>query len=212
MKTELRRTIFLPLLTLSLLTATLNCLATETINATTQTIDTTTKIFAQLKNNAQFSGDFQQVKTLKDMPFPILATGQFEFDAATGLQWNIQEPIASQLLITPMEMVQTENNTEVFRINSAEQPVAGLISKLFFAIFAGDEVLLKQHFSIADKKNIEGKDELWSLQLTPNSPIIASAIIKIDVQGDTQLNSFTLFETSGDQTHVVISNIQPHAH
>ena len=166
-------------------------------------METSPDILSRLKVSTAFAGEFQQTKILRDIPFPIISSGNFEFDTSIGLHWIIEKPIASQLLITPTEMVQTENNAEVFRVNSQKQPVAGLISKLFFAIFSGDIKLLKQHFRITEQPTI---DESWSLQLIPINPVIANVIDRIELNGKIELNSFILSETSGDIIAVTISN------
>jgi hypothetical protein len=160
-----------------------------------------TQALKQLLTADMSRGTFVQTKHLHDMPFPLESRGQFTFNNTHGLHWTIETPIQSQLHITRQGISQIENDREVMRLDQAQHPAIALVSQIFFAVFAGDWSQLNEHFVIKEELQ-EASTSTWSLSLTPKSALLQQVTPQIDIRGQQYIQQLTIFEASGDKTHI----------
>lgn len=185
------------LLRISLLT---NLLAIPAFALTDDELNRFNLILAQ-QNHVE--GKFEQIKNLSILPLPILSSGTFSFDQQSGLDWTVLNPVHSQMVLDDEGIRQIQNGKVVWALDS-KQPAASHISTIIASVLAADWVSLSQHFILSVKEN----NKQWTISLLPKSQVLLSAISRIEMSGDEQLQRMKLFEANGDNTVIAFDILQ----
>lgn len=148
-------------------------------------------------------GRFEQSKYIADLETTLDSSGRFRFDAEQGLQWQILEPVPTQLRITPTEIIEEQDGEEVMRMDVDEQPMTRAISEVFFAIFGGDWDKLTERFRVESL----AADSGWHFRLDPRGELLKSYLDTIELQGTDYLETLILSESNGDRTRIQLSNV-----
>ena len=159
------------------------------------------------------AGSFEQQKYLAVLPRPLNSSGHFDYAAGKGLEWAIEKPIASTVIISEQGISQQQGGKVVWQsdANSAE---TSTVANIMAAIFAGDLQTLSATFDISGQQSAD--NQYWQLQLTPQSDVLKNFFNRIDMSG--QLNStgqnllrgLTLHEANGDRTEIRFSLTRLH--
>ncbi|GHD48064.1 Outer membrane lipoprotein carrier protein LolA [Marinobacter persicus] len=149
-------------------------------------------------------GSFEQGKYIADLDTTLDSSGRFEFDADTGLVWNIQKPVATLLKISGEEIVEEQDGEVVMRMDVDDQPMTQAISEVFFAIFGGDWQALSERFSIHTLQ----KEAPWRFELKPKGDMLKSHLKRVELQGKDYLNQLVLEETNGDRTEIRLHDVK----
>ena len=149
-------------------------------------------------------GSFEQGKYIADLDTTLDSGGRFEFDADTGLVWNIQKPVATLLKISAEEIVEEQDGEVVMRMDVDDQPMTQAISEVFFAIFGGDWQALSERFSIHTLQ----KEAPWRFELKPKGDMLKSHLKRVELQGEDYLNQLVLEETNGDRTEIRLHDVK----
>lgn len=155
--------------------------------------------------NADFiEGRFEQSKYIADLDTALDSSGHFSFVVDKGLRWNIRKPVATNLRITPNEIVQEQDGEVVMRIGVGDQPMTRAISEVFFAIFGGNWQALEERFTIRSAREEAG----WIIELEPKNELLKSYLSAIKLQGADYLQVLTLSESNGDRTRIDLHDIK----
>lgn len=154
------------------------------------------------------AGTFEQQKYLSVLPRPLSSSGHFDYAAGKGLEWAIEKPIASTVIISEQGISQQQGGKVVWQsdANSAE---TSTVANIMAAIFAGDLQTLSATFDISGQQS--GDKQHWQLQLTPQSDVLKNFFDSIDMSGQlnsagqSQLQGLTLHEANGDRTVIRFS-------
>ncbi|WP_221793302.1 outer membrane lipoprotein carrier protein LolA [Oceanobacter mangrovi] len=146
----------------------------------------------------QLQGQFQQDKYLAVLPRPLHSSGRFVYQRQQGLSWQIEQPIASTVVISDSGISQTQNGQLVWQ-SDANSPQTTTVANIMAAIFAGDLATLQTTFDISGAQQ---PDQPWQLQLTPKSEVLKNFFSQIDMTGAQQLQGLVLHEASGDRTEI----------
>lgn len=147
-------------------------------------------IDARLSKPALLQGDFEQKKSIRILSRPLLSTGEFSVVRGQGVVWTIQQPMASQLIIS----AQGIEGADI-----GDNRAMAYIAKILNQLLSGDIAVLEQQFTI----NVEQQNEAgWAITLLPRSSLLAKAISQVDLRGQQHIQHLLLHEASGDKTEV----------
>jgi len=139
------------------------------------------------------SGQFRQTKYLTLLDTSIESAGRFSYRRDDEIRWITQTPVADELVMTPQG------------IDGADNPVAALIGRIFFAVMSADWPVLEQHFTLSGELSEQG----WQARLLPLDEEIAPAVERIELSGGDYLRRLELIETGGDRVRIDFSDLQP---
>lgn len=167
--------------------------------------DAVKQISSLMKSAESVQGKFVQQKKLAGFSRPIKSSGFFFLQKSQTLEWQINSPMESRLVIDLKDkryFSDTQNPD-----SNAEKPATyKLVGEIVVALFEGDWATLENYFTLDGE--IE-EDQTWTASLVPKSEALARAINKIILSGDQYVKSVVILETSEDETHIEFSDIQP---
>lgn len=124
--------------------------------------------------SCNFSGSYQQKKQLKNLPMPLISSGDFFFSCDLGLAWRTRSPIEETIIFV--------NAANSFSISSNGDitPLSGIalysLSNVFFRLLNSDFDYFSNEFAISI-----GPDSN-KITLVPESKLMQKGINHIAVQ------------------------------
>lgn len=143
-------------------------------------------------------GRFSQRKFLRELPRPLLSTGEFLLVRDRGIWWHTQTPLDSTLMLTPGGLLAQDAGAKAQSRNSRQQPGLELAASMFFGLFALDLDTLARSFDLFET----GSGKHWLLGLRPRDAALAAWFEKAILSGSAQVQQVTLFEAAGDRTEI----------
>ena len=164
--------------------------------------------FNQLKEITTISGDlegnFTQDKYLHALDATLTSTGMFSYRRKVSVRWETLEPIQSEFLMTPSEIISRQGEQELFKMNAGDNPVISILNKIFFSVLTAEWENLAQYFQIADT-TIE--KESWQVELLPLDKTILQVVQRVELKGDLFLRKIILHEKDGNRTTIHFSDL-----
>ena len=157
---------------------------------------------AQLSQTQFLSSHFIQTRKLKLLPKPLVSSGDMRYLKNTGICWQLTKPIPASIYLGQDQVVVKDKVSEQ-RLGPSN-PVLGLFSQLFFAVFSGDFSQLESEFKITWQSDYQG----WSIQLSPTGELVAKVASQIIVTGSAQIDTVLLHHEGGDTTALQFSATQ----
>ncbi|WP_297811440.1 outer membrane lipoprotein carrier protein LolA [uncultured Methylophaga sp.] len=148
-------------------------------------------------------GDFRQEKTLGEIDAVIVSEGQFDYQRDEHIRWVTEKPIADELVMTPDLIISRQDGENALTIEADTNPTVKVMSTIFFAVMTADWYSLSDYFFANGQQS--GQD--WTVTLTPRNDVLKNSISSVELAGDKLLREITLLERNGDQTHIVLSNL-----
>jgi len=159
---------------------------------------------ARLAHARTLAGDFRQRRQLRELPKPLIASGEFVFARDLGVYWHTAVPFDSVIVLNQAGMTQIDEGAPALRMSADEQPAVRLVANLFAALFTLDVTRLEQDFELYDAT--EGKR--WTLGLKPRAPALAGVIRQVIVAGSDDVESVELMDAQGDRTLIELTAIR----
>jgi outer membrane lipoprotein-sorting protein len=159
---------------------------------------------ARLAQARTLAGGFRQSRYLRELPKPLIASGEFVFARDLGVYWHTAVPFDSVIVLNDAGMTQIDEGAPALRMSADEQPAVRLVGNLFAALFTLDVTRLNQDFELYDAT--EGKR--WTLGLKPRAPALASVIRQVVVAGSDDVETVELTDAQGDRTLIELSAIR----
>lgn len=161
----------------------------------------------QLSSGDTAQGQFTQYRYLTVLQRPLVSHGEFVFQSDLGLAWVQLRPFASTLVLSQDTLVQIDSDGQR-QVNRADdnpqaQALARTIPLLMSALLRGDIAPLSQQFSLHLIQEASG----WQLGLIPKDPMLAQALPKMVMQGQSQIKSLTLLNSNGDRSLIEFEQI-----
>lgn len=155
---------------------------------------------AFLKNiPTAFHGQFVQEKYLADLEVTLTSAGHFQFQQDKGILWHIQKPTDSSFVATKTALCTTISGKT--SIQTAEQlPVLGQIVAQVEAFLAADFSLIEEKFDVTEQGN--------SVTLRPKEESLQPLIEKIELNGDTFLQTIIITQPDKDETRLTFKQVQ----
>lgn len=148
---------------------------------------------------------FEQSRTIKSLPQPLLSRGNMLIARDQGLLWDQTAPFVMQLLLDDKRMVQTINGQPPQTIRAEDNPQMFQFNHLLRALFQADRKVLEENFRVEFTSLKEGN---WTLRLTPITTPLDKIFSSIDLAGKTYLESIQLNDKQGDRTDITLSQHQ----
>ena len=154
--------------------------------------------------SGDLSGSFTQDKYLKALDATLTSTGNFSYLRKVSVRWETLEPIKSEFLMTPSEVISRQGEQEVFRMDTRDNPVISTLNKIFFSVLTAEWENLAQYFQISDA-TIE--KESWQVELLPLDSTIQQVVQRAELKGDVFLREIILHEKDGNRTTIRFSDL-----
>lgn len=148
---------------------------------------------------------FEQSRTIKSLPQPLLSRGNMLIARDQGLLWDQTAPFVMQLLLDDKRMVQMINGQPPQTIRAEDNPQMFQFNHLLRALFQADRKVLEENFRIDFTSQKEGR---WALRLTPITTPLDKIFASIDLAGKTYLETIQLNDKQGDRTDIILSQHQ----
>lgn len=164
--------------------------------------NTLEQIEQQIEKPEKLSVQFVQDKHIAALSRPLTSKGQMWLIKNSGVAWLTKTPINSQVFITEngINGIDTQGTLK----NKAFEQIGGLLNTLFNA----DLAKLKEQFEI---EIISHKDTNWHIALVPKSSIVQSFMQRIELTGNTHIESVLLLESQTQKTHISFSGFDTEA-
>lgn len=146
---------------------------------------------------------FSQTRSIKSMPQPLRSQGEMLIARDQGLLWDQTSPFPMTLMLDDTRMVQVVNGQTPQVITADNNPQMFQFNHLLRGLFEADRQVLEQNFRV-DFQDL-GHDR-WQLILTPTSSPLDKIFSRIELTGETYLNTIVLLDKQGDRTDIALSN------
>lgn len=158
---------------------------------------------AKLLKAQVLRGKFTHSRHLREIPRPLVGTGEFIFVRSLGVYWHTREPFDSIVVLTREGMVQSDEGGPAQRIAAGEQPAVRLVANIFMALFTLDVASLRRDFDLYGGK----QEDRWIIGLKPRTRAIAGVFSQATVTGAEDVEQVVLTDAQGDRTVIDLSNI-----
>lgn len=155
---------------------------------------------------AALGGRFEQKKTLRDLPLPLVSSGEFLLARGLGVDWRVQKPFAVDYTLTPQNLIERSGGSQR-RTAASAQPGLATASRLMLALFSLDLAGLQNEFKFSGRRD----GARWQLRLLPRHAALAAAFGEAQLAGEAQLQSLRLTDSRGDVTEIRFSEYQSKA-
>jgi hypothetical protein len=157
---------------------------------------------AKLLEAQVLHGQFKHSRYLREIPRPLIATGEFTFVRNLGVYWHTCQPFDSVVILTEAGIAQADEGAPLQRVAAGEQPVR-FIAKIFMALFTLDVASLRRDFDLYGGQ----QDDRWTLGLKPRTKAIADVFSQAIVTGAAEVEQVVLTDRRGDRTVIDLSDI-----
>lgn len=148
---------------------------------------------------------FDQTRTIKDLPQPLRSQGKMLIARDQGLLWDQTSPFPMQLLLDDKRMVQTINGQPPQTITAENNPQMFQFNHLLRALFQADRKVLEENFRV---ELIDAGEGRWTLRLTPVTTPLDKIFATIDLAGKAYLERIELNDKQGDRTEITLTQHQ----
>jgi hypothetical protein len=145
-------------------------------------------------------GRFIQERQLKGLSSPLKSEGSFLLAPGKGLVWRTELPIQTVTVITPAEIRQIINGSEVQRVEAARVPFGSRFYDMLNGALLGDWSAMRHDFAVNTKRDRGA----WRTVLTPLRPDdpVAGLIGSIVISGAKMVDSVDVNRANGDSEHM----------
>jgi len=166
---------------------------------------TLASVQAQLRANQVVRGDFRQVRELKALSRPLASSGKFLLVRGRGLLWRQTQPFPLRMSVSETVLRTESPGAAPVEVRAEDNPLVFTVSRLFLALFTGDEAQLSAAFAVTFQA-LDG--ERWRLLLHPADPLLEASLAEVRLEGAVQISALEVQERSGDRTRIVFSNVR----
>lgn len=160
--------------------------------------------FAQLSqlvdNPQQHQGRFQQEKYISSVDASLASSGEFAYRRGESIRWHIQQPIETELLLTPAGISSNGQSGLLLQLEGNDNPVAKVMGEFLFALLTSDWNALSVLFELSG----EVSAERWQATLVPRDGSLAQVFDRIEISGAGLLEKVVMHESSGDRTTIML--------
>ena len=143
-------------------------------------------------------GKFIQEKYLQVVDASLQSSGEFDFERGKSIRWEIQEPIRSELTMTPDGISGGTSDETLLRLEASANPAVAALGEIFFAVLTSDWASLQNRVELSG--NIEGEN--WHAILHPKDESTRLVFTRLELFGSQLLQKIVLHENSGDRTTI----------
>ena len=159
------------------------------------------EIRRKLDAHSHVRADFVQTRRMKDLQRPQVARGRMLAWGASGVIWEIQEPLRATYVLRESTTIQIVDGRETERA-AQDDAASARIGRILKSLFQGDANALGQWFDIAARV----APERWTITLTPHAGPLASYLKSMQVAGAEYVERVDIEESDGDSTQIRFRN------
>lgn len=172
-------------------------LASPVVQAASLSID---QLMASLAKNPQGAATFTEKKFISILDQPIESSGELLFIAPARLEKRTLKP-KPEAMVLDGDTLTVERGRRKHVLQLKDYPeVAGMIESIR-ATLAGDRKALERVYHLA----LDGRNERWTLVLTPLDPKVGAVIARIRMEGVKDgVRSVEILQADGDRSLMTI--------
>lgn len=163
---------------------------------------------AQLAKAQVLAGKFTHRKHLRELPKPLIATGEFRFARELGVYWHTQQPFDSVVVLTPKGILEKSEGSRTLQLSADDQPAVRMIANVFLALFTLDMASLEKNFELYSSAEGATEGARWTIGLKPRGGAIANVFTQATVSGTRDVEQVVLTDAHGDRTVIDLSAIE----
>lgn len=133
------------------------------------------KSLAKVMDYEVASGDFKQTKSIKKLKRDFVSTGTFRISKKSGIVWNTQQPIVSELAVNNGGIFERDAGGQSRIVVAKENPMFADFSKNIQAMFSGEVAELEKNFKVFYEKKSCG----FTMGLVPREGIVRKVVANI---------------------------------
>ena len=152
------------------------------------------------------TGDFVQKRTIAANGRTLKSSGVFTV-SKEKIVWQTQKPVKNTVTITQGKIQTTDSKGKTTVLDSQQNQMFELISKMMGSLFSGNRAELEEYFYV----DFFTDDEtgLWNMKLSPKDSTVSQAINFIRLCGnDTFMVQMETVQSSGDSILYEFTNAQ----
>ena len=146
----------------------------------------------------ELSGEFVQEKYLAQFETSIQSSGTFSYQRGKQIIWQTLQPIQSELVMTPTQIVSRQGDVELLRLDAGHNAAVAVLSNLFFSVLTSEWDQLDEHFTLSGNSS----NGSWQISLTPKEEMIANVVNNVELSGERDLERVVMHENNGDRIHI----------
>jgi hypothetical protein len=166
-----------------------------------QLLQLATNATSALRSAQVVRGQFLQRRHIAELPRPLQSKGEFLFARGLGIEWRTTMPFASQLVITPKGLVQSDDSGATRTLDASKEPAIRVVAEIFFAVFALDLRALEKDFVTFGMR----RDTGWVIGLEPKQAYMRGLFKEILIAGNAGIDTITLIDPAGEQTVITLA-------
>ena len=153
------------------------------------------------------TGDFVQKRTVAASGKTLKSTGVFTVSAEKVI-WQSQKPVKNTVEITKGIITVTDSKGNSYKLDSSENLIFSLISKMMGSLFAGNKSEMENYFTVEFESKEEAEPNAsWKMTLFPKDSTISSVIQKICLSGNkSYMTQMETVQHSGDSLVYELKN------
>lgn len=157
------------------------------------------QIAAVLKPSVGLSARFTQERIIPILSQPLMSGGHITIPREGELVWVQDTPYAVTLKFT------ADGMTEILadgQEQTADNPMVSSMGQIFISLLSGDPVALSAYFTVVEADIDEAA---WFMKLKPHDDLLSTAIERIEISGQVNVESVTVWDSQGGKSHIVFS-------
>ena len=162
---------------------------------------------AALRGAQLMRGRFIYRKYLKEIPQPLVSTGEFLFVRDLGIEWHTRDPFDSDFVLTAKGITQRDDGRTTMQMSASEQPAVQVVARIFLALLSLDVQSLQTSFELYGLQYGKPGAERWQVGMRPAVAAISSVFKEAIVSGAAQVESVMLRDANGDHTEISFSDV-----
>jgi hypothetical protein len=149
-------------------------------------------------------GDFSQQRFLRELPRPLVSSGQFLYARDVGIEWRTAQPFESQFVLTPAGIAQRTAGGSELKLEADQQPALRVVARVFFALFALDLSALANDFETFGER----RGNQWVIGLKPRAAALANVFREAVITGSNTVESVVLTDALGDRSVIALQGVR----
>lgn len=153
---------------------------------------------SQSLKSQEIEGNFTQVKSIKDFPFPFKSSGTFQIVKSKKLIWKSLKPVKESIKIDKDGLFVLDSN------NSWVKSKQNIDKGIFLELLSLDQKSLDKMFLV----DLKGDKRSWDLTLKPKESILKQIFDFIKLSGGEYIKGIYIHEKRGDKSVIQFTNLK----
>lgn len=163
----------------------------------------------QLSKHPNTTGNFEQIKTIKNSSRNLKSSGNFIF-SLEGIMWQTLKPFPSTLAIGKDFVIQTSADGTKTVTDTSQNQIFTTIAEIIISVFSNDFEMLQNSFNT---EFFADENSNWTLTLLPKDSTISAVLKSLVLSGksdgtNSTIESILMTEASENSIRYNFSNLK----